>query len=139
MISTQLLLYSLAAGGVYLLITGLLLEFVGRRLKVIRGIPEELVENGGWFGLITNLALEFLFFVLIPTMAYAFFYALIPLTGVRAGMAAALFAFTLGAAPALIGLGMRIRLPMIYLLYLLLSLLIKLGGCLAIIGYLYDL
>ena len=139
MISTGLLVYCLIGGAGYLLIVELLMEYVGRRLRIVRGIPEELVEKSDWFGFITNLALEFLFFVLIPTMAYAFFFALIPLTGVRAGLAAALFAFTLGAAPTLIGLGMRIRLPMTYLLYLLLSLLIKLGGCLAIIGYLYAL
>jgi hypothetical protein len=72
-------------------------------------------------------------------MAYSFFYFLIPLSGVRAGMAAALMAFGLGAVPTVMSISLRLRLPAPYLLYILLSVLIKLAGSLTIIAYLYSL
>ena len=83
--------------------------------------------------------MEGLFIVVIPAIGYNFFYLVVPLSGIRAGMAAALFAFILGSSPALMGLSLRIKLPMPFLLFTLLSLLIKLGGALAIIGYLYSI
>jgi len=139
MISTQLLLYCVAAGAVYLLLISIVLEFISKRLKVFQGFPAEIVEPTGglWFGM--NYALELLLFVVIPSVAYSYFYILLPLSGVRTGIAGALFAFTLGAVPALVGLLVRTRLPVFTFSYMLLGILLKLAGSLIIIGYLYQL
>jgi hypothetical protein len=138
-ISFELILYCLIAGGVYLLLISFLLEMIGRVLKTSRGIPAELLESTGWTWFAISYIMEFLFFVFIPTFAYGFLYLILPLSGIRAGMAGALFAFTLGVVPALMGLAVRLKLSMLYLLYFLLGLLLKLAGALTIIGYLYSL
>ena len=139
MVSTTLLVYCLLAGAGYLFLVSLLLEGLGRKLKLEAGIPGELAEPFGWPWFLMNFTMEGLFYVAIPTLAFAFFYFILPLTGIRAGMAAALFAFTLGAAPILMGLSVRVKLPMPFLLFLLLSYLVKIGGTLSIIAYLYSL
>ena len=64
---------------------------------------------------------------------------MLPLSGIRTGVAGELFAFTLGALPAIVGLLTRTRLPALLFSYLLFGVLLKLAGCLAIIGYLYQL
>lgn len=139
MISVELMLYCIIVGGVYLLALTAVLELIGRKLNISRGIPAELLEPAGWGWLALTYVMEFLFFVFIPTLAYSFLYLIVPLSGVRAGMAGALFAFTLGTVPALMGLSVRIKFSMLYLLYFLLGLLLKLAGALTIIGYLYSL
>jgi hypothetical protein len=126
------------AGG-YLLIVSLILDLTERGLNLTRGMPQELLESTGISWTLTNFVIELLFYVIIPTLGYSFFYLVIPLSGVRAGLGGALFAFLLGAAPTIMALSVRIKLPVPYLLFLLLAFLIKLGGCLAIVGYLYTL
>lgn len=139
MYSPKLAFYCFVFSGAYLLVISLLLGFVEHKLRIKEGIPPELIETAalGWAAI--NFLMELLFYVVIPTIAYSFFYLVIPLAGIKAGMAAALFAFTMGASPALMGLSVRIKLPMPFILFQLLALLIKLGGSLAIIGYLYSL
>ncbi len=139
MINMTLMLYCLVLGGSYLLAMTLVLEFVGRALKITRGIPTELLEPSGPGIFVVTLIMEGLFFVAIPTMGYSFFAIALPLAGIRPAVALALVSFTLGAVPAVLGLSMRMRLSMPYLLYSLLGLLLKLGGCVVIIGYLYSL
>lgn len=139
MISVELLLSCLVAAGVYLLLVSLLLDFVERRLKLAATLPQQLVEKGSAAVTLANFVLELLFYVVIPTVIYSFFYYVLPFYGVRAGLATALFAFLLGAAPAMMGLSIRLKLPMPYMLYQLLAGLIKLLGSLAIIGYIYTL
>jgi hypothetical protein len=139
MISLELMIYCLLAAGAYLLIISLLLDFVERRLKLTATLPDKLVESTGLSFTLANFILELLFYVAIPTIVYTFFYYLLPFYGVRAGMATGLFAFVLGSVPALMGLAVRIKLPMPYVLYVLLAILLKLIGCLGIIGYLYTL
>lgn len=139
MISSTQMAYCLVAGGIYLLIISIVLEFIGRRLKLLAAVPKEIREESGGIWLVLFFVMEFLFFVVIPTVSYSFFYLVMPFAGIRAGLAGALFAFTLGAVPVIMNLSMRIRLPMPYLLYMLLGYLIKLGGSMAIIGYLYTL
>jgi hypothetical protein len=139
MISIELLLYSVLGAGAYLLVISLILDYLERKMKLTSGIPGELVERTSLVWTLTNFMMEVLFFVAIPTIVYGFFYSLLPFYGVRAGLASGLFAFVLGAAPALMGLSVRVKLPMPYLLWILLSILLKLLGCLAIIGYLYTL
>lgn len=139
MISVELMFYSLIAAGVYLLIVSLLLDIVERRLKLAAALPEQMVEKGSATVTLANFVLELLFYVAIPTIIYSFFYYVLPFYGVRAGLASALFAFLLGAAPAMMGLSIKVKLPMPYVLYQLLAGLIKLLGSLAIIGYIYTL
>lgn len=139
MMSLALLFYCLVSAGAYLLVLSLLLDFVEHRLKLLHGLPSNLVEPAGLGASLVNFMMEFLFFVAIPTFVYSFFYFLIPLSGIKAGLAAALFAFVLGAAPAIMGLSVRVKLPMPYLSYTMLSLLLKLGGSLTIIAYVYSL
>ncbi len=139
MISTKLLLYCIGSGAVYLLVFSVLWELVGKRMKVYRDIPPEIVEPIGvsWFAM--NFAMELLLYVAIPSLVYSYFYMMLPLSGIRTGIAGALFAFTLGAVPAIVGLLTRTRLPALMFSYLLLGILLKLTGTLIIIGYLYQL
>jgi len=138
-ISLELILYCIVVAGLYLLVLSTILELIGRKLKISRGVPVELLEPAGWSWFALTYVMELLFFVIIPTLAYSFFYLIVPFSGVRAGMAGALFAFTLGAVPVVMGLSVRIRFSMLYLLYFLLGLLLKLAGAMTIIGYLYAL
>jgi len=139
MISVKLMVYCMLAAGGYLLLFSLLYEKVGNILGLTRGIPEQLLESTdlGWF--VVNFIMELLFFVAIPALTYSFLYLILPLDGLRAGLAIALVAFVLGATPILMGLSLRIKISMPYLLYYLLGFLLKLGGSLVIIGYLYRL
>lgn len=122
-----------------MLVVSAAFQLLESKLRLSERIPAQLLEKPavGWF--IINYVTELLFYVVIPTLAYSLFYVVLPLSGVRAGMAVALVAFTLGAVPLLMGLSMRVRLPMTFLLFALVSFLIKIGGTLTIIGYLYAL
>jgi len=133
MISFSLLLYCAVAAGGYLLAVSAILELVERRLKLTTGLPEGIVEPFGFAAMLTNFVLEAMFFVVVPTLVYSFFFYLIPFTGVRAGMAAAVFAFALGVIPAVLGLTLRVKLPAAYVLFVTFSLLVKVSGCLIII------
>ena len=139
MFSQKLVVYCIVCSGAYLLIISLVLDYLQKKLRLTRGIPPEMLEESGPGWSAIHFLMEMLFFAAIPTFAYSFFYMIIPLWGIKAGMAAALFAFTLGAAPALMCLSVRIRLPMPYILFTLLALLLKLGGSLIIIGYLFSM
>ena len=139
MVSLKLMVYCLVSSGLYLLVVSILLDWFERRSGVAGSVPPELLERtgGAWFTV--NFLMEMLFYVVIPTITYAFFYLVIPLSGVKAGMAAALVALALGGVPIIMTLSVRVKLSMRYLLFLLLSYLIKISGSLAIIGYLYSL
>ena len=139
MISLPLLLYSLFCAGAWLLVVSVIFELIERKLHLTHGIPEEMLESTSWVWWGVNFLMETMFYVAIPTIAYAFFYFSLPFEGTRAGMAAVLYAFTIGAAPALMGLSVRVKLPMSFVLFLLLSYLVKIGGTLIIIAYLYSL
>ncbi len=139
MISFKLMFYCVLCTGAYLLVLSLILDFLERKMKLTAALPQELIDSGGVSWTLANFIMEVLFYVAIPTIVYSFFYYLLPFYGVRAGLASGLFAFALGAAPAMMGLSVRIKLPMPYVLFVLFSILLKLIGCLAIIGYLYAL
>lgn len=139
MISFELMLYSVLIAGGYLLVLSFILDGLERKLKLSAGLPEEIVESTGISWTLGNFTMELLFYVAIPTLVYSFFYYLLPFYGVRAGVASALFAFGLGVVPAMIGLAVRVKLPMPYLMFMLFSVMLKLIGCLALIGYLYTL
>jgi hypothetical protein len=139
MISFSLLLYCVAAACAYLLVVSTILELVERRLRLTAGLPETLVEPFSLAGMLTNFVLESMFLVVVPTLIYGFFFYIIPFSGIRAGMAASLFAFALGVVPAILGLTLRVKLPVSYVLFVILSLLIKLTGCLTVIAWLHSL
>lgn len=139
MLSYELLLYAMAAGGGYLLVVSVILELIARKLALTRTLPDQLVESDGWAWWGINFIMELLFYVGIPLVAYAFFYFALPFSGIRAGVAGALFAFTIGAAPLVLGLSVRIKLPMPFLLFQLLGYLVKISGTLSIIAWLYSL
>ena len=139
MISTKLLLYCIVTGAVYLFLISILLEYMGKKLNVFRGFPADFVESTGGLWFTMNFTMELLLLVVIPSLTYSYFYVLLPLSGVRTGLAGALFAFALGALPALVGLLVRTRLPVLSFTYLLLGILLKLTGTMIIIGYLYQL
>ncbi len=139
MISFELMFYCFLCAGAYLFAMSLVLQLIDRYAGVTDGLPSEMLESIGIAWTVTNFMMESLFYVVIPTIAYGFFYLIIPFYGIRAGMAAALFAFAVGAAPALLGLSVRVKLPMPYLLFVLLAVLLKLSGCLIIISLLYSL
>lgn len=94
-------------------------------------------ESSAW-SLLAFLS-ELIFYVVIPSIGFGVFYAILPFSGVRAGLAGTLFAFVLGAVPVFMRLSMRLRLPMPYILFQLLGHAVKLGGTLGLIGYLYSL
>lgn len=139
MISTPLILWCILLSGIYLLVVSFVGEFIARLLKLDQEMPRQLMEETGLGFYSMNFVMETLFFVVIPTVGYSFFYLILPLSGVRIGMAAALLAFTLGAMPITVGLSVRLKLSMPWLLFQLFMLLVKLGGSLTIIGYLYSL
>jgi len=139
MIHTTLLLYCFIGGGIALLLLSLLMEFISSKLKLLDGIPNEMLEesSSAWFTL--NYLMEFLFYVVIPSVGYSFFYLMLPFEGLRVGLAATLFALVMGAVPLVMVLSVRIKLPMAYLTFLLLSYFFKLVTSMIIIGYLYAL
>ncbi len=139
MISTELLLYCIGAAGAYLFVISLVWEYAGIKLNINRGMPVEMLEPTGKIWFMMNFLMELLLYVVIPSLVYSYFYIMLPLSGIRTGVAGALFAFTLGALPAIVGLLTRTRLPALLFSYLLFGVLLKLAGCLAIIGYLYQL
>lgn len=135
--SMNFLMYSMLLSGGFLLVATVLFHLVESWLKLRKALPAALVEPVTIAWVLTNFIAEAVFYVVIPTLAYAFFYFILPFSGARAGVAATLFAFTLGAVPLLMSISLRMRLPMPYLLFLLLTHLIKLAGCLTIIGVYY--
>lgn len=139
MISAGLMTACVAAAGVYLLLISAILLRIENRMGLTSGIPTELLETTGWVWAGFTFVMELMFYVVIPTLAYSFFYVLMPFDGLRAGIAAGLFAFVMGATPALMGLSVRVRLPMPFLLFLLLSVLLKVCGCMLLIAWLYAL
>ncbi len=139
MISYKLMFYCFAVSGIYMLVVSIILGLVEIALKLTRGLPAELVESSNLAWFIMNFLMEFLFYVVIPTIIFSFFFVVIPLSGIKAGLAGAVLAFLLGSTPVLMGLSVKVKLPMPLVLFALLSHLIKLGGSMALIGYLYSL
>lgn len=139
MIQFELVIYCVVIAGCYLLILSGLTDLIASKAKLTKGIPPELVEKIDLPGFVINYLMELLFMVVIPAIGYSLFYLIVPLEGIRAGLAVALVAFTIGAVPIIMVLSVRIRLPISYLLYLLLTQVLKLAGCLAIVAYLYSL
>lgn len=139
MISFELIIYCLVIAGTYLLIISGLTDLIAAKANLTKSLPSQLVEKIDLPGFLINYLMEMLFMVVIPSVGYSIFYLIIPLEGIRAGLAIALIAFTIGAVPIIMVLSVRIKLPINYLLFLLLTQVLKLAGCLAIIAHLHSL
>ncbi|MEE8575715.1 MAG: hypothetical protein V3T31_00535 [candidate division Zixibacteria bacterium] len=139
MISLPLMLSCLGAGFIYLAAVSFVLELIERKMKLTASLPKEALEEVSWVWFGMNLVLETLFFVAIPAIGYSFLYFSLPFTGIRGGLAVALFALVVGAAPTLMSLSVKIKLPQPFIFFTLLSYLIKIGGTLSIIAFLYSL
>ena len=139
MISMKLIFYCLSIAGIYLLAMTIILELISRALKIPGYIAGELLEDQTFSWLFMHFVMDYIFFAVIPTFAYSFFYVVLPLSGIRIGLSVALLAFVFGMVPIIMGLSIKIKLPMPYLLYYLLSGFLKLTGAVVIIGYLYSL
>ncbi len=138
-INFELMTWCVVVGAVYLLIIDFAWNALERYVPTLQNFPEELIEARGvtWFA--CNYIVEFIFFVLMPSVIYGWFYAIIPFSGIRGGLAFGLLLLVFGMVPYAILISFRIKLPVVFILYQLLGMLIKICGALAIIGYLYSL
>lgn len=101
--------------------------------------PKDLVEPKNFLLFLYTFIIELIFFVFIPANAYYWFYTAIPFSGIRGGVAVSLFLVIIGIIPFAILMQFRIKFPIVFMLYQILAVLIKITGSLAIIGYLYSL
>lgn len=134
-----LLMICLGVGGLYLLIISWLWNRLEKFIPTTDNFPENFLEERSAAAFISTFIVELIFFVFIPAVIYAWFYTVIPFSGIRGGVSVALVIFILGILPLGITILLRIRLPVVFLLYHILGLLVKIAGILAIIGYLYSL
>ncbi len=134
-----MLLWCIIVGGIYLLVIDLLWNAFERVVPVFKNFPKELVDAKGVVWFVSNYIVEFIFFVLMPAVIYGWFFAVIPFSGIRGGLAFALLLIVFGMIPFAILISFRIRLPVLFILYQILGMVIKIFGTLAIIGYLYSL
>jgi hypothetical protein len=138
-VSFKLLGYCLLIGGGYLLIIDLLFYKFEKYVPTLQGFPQNLLEPKNPGGFVSGFIIQYVFFVMMPSVVYGWFYTVIPFSGIRGGLATALFLFLFGMIPFGLLILFRIRIPVLFLLYLLLGVLLKLMGSMAIIGYLYSL
>lgn len=139
MVSFSLLTACLLAGGAWLLLVGFLWYKLENIVPVLRGFPESHIEKRGLSWFISCFVIEFIFFVFVPSVVYSWFYTVIPFYGMRGGIAVGMYVYIFGMIPLAILTLFRIKIPALYMLYLMCGLLIKLIGSMAIIGYLYIL
>lgn len=137
--SSELLAWCLIGAGGYLLVVSVLFYTLERKLRFVQAIAPELSEETGMVWFFMTFVMELLFFVAIPSLAYGFFAFVLPFAGIRAGMAAALYAFIVGIAPSFMSLSVRVKIPLSWLLFIMLGMLCKLTGCLVIIALIYGL
>ena len=139
MITFRLLFYSMISGLIYLIIIDTIWHKLEDKVPVLVNFPKELIDTGNLSWFISNLIIEFIFFVMMPTVIYDWFYTVLPFWGIRGGIAVALYVFMLGMVPFAILIIFRIKIPALFVLFYLAGLLVKVLGCMAIIGFLYSL
>jgi len=137
--SFKLLVYCLLFGGIYLLIIDIIWGKLEKIVPTLGTFPRDLVEEKNFAWYFYNFIVEFIFFVMMPAVIYDRFYAIMPFSGIRGGIAVGLFLFVFGMVPFAILHIFRIKLPAVYLLYNLLGMMLRIIGTLTIIGYLYSL
>lgn len=136
---SKLLTYCLISGATYLLIIDLIWSKLETFVPTLENFPKDLIDPKSLSWFVYSFIIEFVFFVLMPSVIYNWFYAVMPVSGVRGGAAVGLLIFLFGMVPFAVLLLFRIRIPVVYLLYQLLGLFIKIVGAMIIIGYLYSL
>lgn len=141
-ISLELIGYCLLAVAAYLAVLGFLLSKVEKWLEAAglwRDYPETVFFQRSLAMIIWDFITEFFMFALLPTLIYTWMWLILPLEGPRAGVAIGLWSVTIGSVPLAMAISSRLRLPAAALVFLTLSHLLKLGGALGIIGYLFSL
>ena len=139
MINQRLLLTALLWGGAALFIFELIWYQIERRLKLLKHLPGQIVEETGPGFFVSKFVMQLAFLVVVPTVAYSWFYVLVPFYGVRAGIALAILVFVLGIVPFAVTVLMRIKLPLSFMLFQMAGFLLKLIIVYGIIAYLYIL
>lgn len=139
MINQRLLLTALLWAGAALLVFELIWYQIERKLKLLKNLPRELLEDTGPGFFISKFIMQLAFLVVVPTVAYSWFYVLVPFYGVRAGVALAVFIFVLGIVPFAVTVLMRIKLPLSFMLFQMAGYLLKIIIVYGIIAYLYIL
>jgi hypothetical protein len=139
MLSAALFISSLVAGVAWVAVVSFFVNTIGRRINIDDSIPAELREPQGGGTFVLALFTECLFFVVMPTMIFSMLNVLVPLTPIRTGLGAGLFAFAIGTLPTLSTLTMKVRFPLSWTMFFALGQLIKVAGALTIIGFLFSL
>ena len=139
MISIRLLLASFLWAGAALFIFEFFWYFLEKKLNLLSKLPPEMLEEIGIGFFVSRFIMQFAFTVAMPTVAYAWFYVLVPFYGTRAGIALAVFLFILGIVPFTMSLMMRFKMPMSFTLFQLAGHLLKMIIVYSIIAYLYIL
>ena len=139
MLTTALFISCLVAGTVWVAVISFLMNLIGTRLNINDTIQAELREPQGGGTFVLTLFTDCLFFVVMPTMIFGMLSVLVPLTPIRTGLGAGLFAFAIGVLPTLSTLTMKVRFPLSWTMFFALSQLLKLAGALTILGYLFSL
>ena len=139
MISFQLLLTTLFWAGLALLGFEILWYNLENRLSLLKHMPPELLEETGLGYFISKYIMQLAFLVAVPSVAYSWFYVLVPFYGVRAGVGMAVFIFVLGLVPFSVSVLMRIKLPLAFVLFQMAGHLIKTILVYGIIAYIYIL
>jgi hypothetical protein len=139
MISFELLLAALVWAGLALLVMEVIWYFLEKKLALLRSLPSELLEETGMGYFISKYIMQLAFLVVVPTVAYSWFYVLVPFYGLRAGVGLAIFVFILGLVPFSVSVLMRIKLPLAFVLFQMAGHLIKTIIIYGIVSYLYIL
>jgi len=139
MISFPLLVASLFWAGTALLVIELVLYYIEKKIFRLQQLPGELLEETGIGYFISRYIMQLAFLVAVPTVAYSWFYVLVPFYGVRAGVGMAIFIFVLGLIPFSVSVLMRIKLPLAFVLFHMAGHLLKMIIVYGIIAYLYIL
>ena len=139
MINERLLLTALLWAGLALFVFELIWYFLEKRLALLKNLPPQILEDSGLGFFISKYIMQLAFLVVVPTVAYSWFYVLVPFYGVRAGVSMAIFLFVLGIVPFSVTVLMRIKLPLSFMLFQLSGYLLKIIIVYGIIAYLYTL
>jgi hypothetical protein len=139
MISLRLFWAALLWAGAALFVFEFLWYLLEKRLYLLAKLPPEMIEAYGAAYFVSRFIMQLAFLVALPTVAYSWFYVLVPFYGLRAGVALAVFIFLLGVVPFVSILVMRIRLPLSFVLFHLAGYLLKMLLVYSIIAHLYIL
>ncbi len=139
MISVRLLLACLLWAGAALFVFELLWYLLEKKLRLPTRLPPEFLEERGSGYFFSRYLIQLAFLVVLPSVAYSWFYVLVPFYGVRAGVSLALLLFMLGIIPYAATFFLKVKLPLAFTLFQMAGHLLKLLLVYGIISYLYIL